>query len=477
MNALPRASLVPNPKSGQPDTTRKSPFVFAAGNGFSEVIPSSQRKILSACGLDLVSIGPGEPVESAKTLIDNLAPHLMHGAHVLIHIHGQVAMNEPHKLMFKESAESHVSTANFLEQLLKQAGKLHKSRHQTHRSLPILHVMSCEAGVLTDEIRPDSPLWNSAYIVLYSGSKPIMACHYHAALESAAAYTSHCAKNDIPVDPKRLFYLAGIRRGDGMRLLGGDLQAPLVLNAPKIADDLTPTGLSRRLKGSANDIADFFLSAIETSAEERQLAASWQQAVAELLNARIQRRDLGGVKRLLLEQPASINPPAPAKVVPIVSALHWITGPNDDAKMIVEAILSKCVDLSQTDTTGYGPLLASLPSRDPLLLKRLLLRGANPNEKDQDGATPLLVAVYHQFHAGIKLLLDFGADVNHSRHGDTALTLAVWRGDMIGVELLLKHGAGPKAGLSRALIDKANKAKDFEIAEILATALERHQDD
>jgi len=144
--------------------------------------------------------------------------------------------------------------------------------------------------------------------------------------------------------------------------------------------------------------------------------------------------------------------------------------------MIVEAILDKCVDLSQTDLTGCGPLLASLPHRNPMLLQRLLQHGANPNEREWGGKTPLMVATYHQFHAGIKLLLDFGADVDYSRYGDTALTLAVRRGDITAVALLLNHGAGPKAGLSQALIDQANKAGDFDIAALLDTALERHQE-
>lgn len=476
MNALPSASLPSSPGSGQQDSTKKSPFIFAAGNGFPEPILASQRKVLASSGLNLMSIGPGEQAKSAKTLIDHLVPQLTQGTNLLMHIHGQLAMNNQHKLMFSESDESHVSTANFLEQLVRQAGKIHECRQQVLLPLPILHVMSCEAGVLTDEILPHSPLWNSAYIILYSGSKPVLASHYHAALASAAAYISHCAQHDVAVDPRRLFYLAGSRRGDGMRLLGGDLQAPLVLNAPKIADDLRPTGLGRRLKGSANDIADFFLSAIETSAEERHIAATWRQVIVELLDTRIQRRDLVSVKRLLAEQPASINPPASAIVVPIVAALCRSMEQNDDAKMIVEILLDKCVDLERTDLTGYGPVLASLHHKDPLLLRRLLIRGANPNEKHMGGETPLLVATNHQFHAGIRLLLEFGADVNFSSAGYTALKLAVRRGDIISVDLLLKHGAGPKAGLSQALVDQANKARDFEIAEMLEAALERHQE-
>ena len=144
--------------------------------------------------------------------------------------------------------------------------------------------------------------------------------------------------------------------------------------------------------------------------------------------------------------------------------------------MIVEAILEKCVDLSQTDPAGGGPVLASLLRDDPVLLERLLRRGANPNERYIGDDTPLLVATHHQFHAGLKLLLEFGADLNFSRAGYTALQLAVRRGDIISVDLLLKHGAGPKAGLSQALIDQANKARDFEIAEMLEAALERHQE-
>jgi ankyrin repeat protein len=56
------------------------------------------------------------------------------------------------------------------------------------------------------------------------------------------------------------------------------------------------------------------------------------------------------------------------------------------------------------------------------------------------------------------------------------LKLAVRQGDIIAVRLLLKYGAGPNAGLSQALIDQANKARDLEIAEMLESALERHQE-
>jgi hypothetical protein len=146
MNSLPHVSLSSSPGSGQPDTTQKSPFIFAAGNGFPEVLLASQRNILSSSGLHTTSIGPGAQVESAKTLIDNLAPHLTHGANLLLHIHGQLGMNNEHALMLSESAESHVSTANFLEQLMKQAGKINAGRQQIRLPLPILQMFVTANG-------------------------------------------------------------------------------------------------------------------------------------------------------------------------------------------------------------------------------------------------------------------------------------------------------------------------------------------
>lgn len=475
MNVLLSTSLTSISTSDPQDASQKLPFIFAAGNGFPESIIASQRKILSSAGLDTAFIGPGEEVASAKNLIDNLATRLQPGTHLLLHIHGQLDMKNQHRVMFAESEDGLVNTVSFLEQLMSQAQALHAPQQKSYFPLPILHVMSCNAGVLAEEILPNSPLWNSAYIVLYASSKTIISSHYHTALASAAAYVSFCENHDKPVDPMQLFYLAGCRRGDGMRLLGGNLRAPLVLNAPKLANHLTPAGLGRRLKGSVDDIADFFLMAIETGADSRQSTDTWANALVEVLDTRIQRRDLSSVKRLLAAYPSIVNPPASSTVAPIISALFWSAERNEIAKQIVDRLLREPIDLAQTDSYGNGPVLVTLPRKDPDLLQRLLRRGANPNEKNTSGTSPLWVATYLEFYAGIKLLLEFGADINFVRQGETALTLAVRRGDPITVELLLNGGAGPQAGLSQALADRARQGNDFEIAEMLEAALARHQ--
>lgn len=230
MNVLLSTSLTSISTSDPQDASQKLPFIFAAGNGFPESIIASQRKILSSAGLDTAFIGPGEEVASAKNLIDNLATRLQPGTHLLLHIHGQLDMKNQHRVMFAESEDGLVNTVSFLEQLMSQAQALHAPQQKSYFPLPILHVMSCNAGVLAEEILPNSPLWNSAYIVLYASSKTIISSHYHTALASAAAYVSFCENHDKPVDPMQLFYLAGCRRGDGMRLLGGNLRAPLVLS-------------------------------------------------------------------------------------------------------------------------------------------------------------------------------------------------------------------------------------------------------
>lgn len=137
--------------------------------------------------------------------------------------------------------------------------------------------MSCEAGVLTEAILPNSALWNSAYVILYSGSKPILASHYHAALASAAAYISHCGKHAIPVDPMRLFYLAGRRStgtaGTQCAQNGRRSQTSRAGSTPErllLKHGASPkAGLSQVLIDQANNARDFEIAEMLEAALKR----------------------------------------------------------------------------------------------------------------------------------------------------------------------------------------------------------------
>eukprot|EP00695_Tsukubamonas_globosa_P002165 TRINITY_DN3264_c0_g1_i1.p1 TRINITY_DN3264_c0_g1~~TRINITY_DN3264_c0_g1_i1.p1 ORF type:complete len:242 (+),score=72.44 TRINITY_DN3264_c0_g1_i1:92-817(+) len=77
-------------------------------------------------------------------------------------------------------------------------------------------------------------------------------------------------------------------------------------------------------------------------------------------------------------------------------------------------------------------------------VKRALAGGANVNDADESGLTPLHVAVTWNRVPTIELLLKEGADVNaKSAAGDTPLTLAQSSELWDVVELLLRSGATP----------------------------------
>lgn len=84
----------------------------------------------------------------------------------------------------------------------------------------------------------------------------------------------------------------------------------------------------------------------------------------------------------------------------------------------------------------------------------------------------MLLAACFDLTSMAAVLLAHGADLNFRNENETALLLAVNNGSVAMVELLLKHGAGPKAGLTRELADKAAEAGHTAIAQILRHALQ-----
>lgn len=77
-------------------------------------------------------------------------------------------------------------------------------------------------------------------------------------------------------------------------------------------------------------------------------------------------------------------------------------------------------------------------------LKTALASGANPNARDDSGATALMLAAAYASAADVRVLLDAGADVNASNsYGSTTLMWA--GGDPVKVRLLLERGASPHA--------------------------------
>lgn len=104
--------------------------------------------------------------------------------------------------------------------------------------------------------------------------------------------------------------------------------------------------------------------------------------------------------------------------------------------------------------SGEGALHIIAKRRDDLWLRFLLGKGANPDLRDNDGNTPLIIAAQIGFPEGTAALINGRANVNATNSsGETPLIVAVQRRDILNVRLLLAGGANPKitdhiAGLS-----------------------------
>lgn len=95
-------------------------------------------------------------------------------------------------------------------------------------------------------------------------------------------------------------------------------------------------------------------------------------------------------------------------------------------------------------TSGETALHIVTQRRDLTWMGFLLQKGANPNARDKNGVTPLMLATTLRFVDGAETLLTRKAkvdDVNNS--GETALIRAVQLRDLAMVRLLLKNGANP----------------------------------
>ncbi|MDE3195720.1 MAG: ankyrin repeat domain-containing protein, partial [Acidobacteriota bacterium] len=181
-----------------------------------------------------------------------------------------------------------------------------------------------------------------------------------------------------------------------------------------------------------------------------------------------------------LSNEASSEPPNPRAV----SAIESLR--NGDIKAFLKAVSEDRALLNARGPEGSTPFMYAALYGDAALLQQLLGKGANPNAKNDAGATPLMwaatdvarvrVLIDHgaevnvvsedlrtplMIAAGIpngrdavKLLLDHNANVNPTRHPDTEsspLAQAALAADPETMRMLIDHGADVKASAVAAV--------------------------
>ncbi len=124
-------------------------------------------------------------------------------------------------------------------------------------------------------------------------------------------------------------------------------------------------------------------------------------------------------------------------------------------------------------TSGETALHIVVARRDSAWLGFLLQKGANPNIRDKQGMTPLIMATQLRFVEGVRVLLAKNAKVNDTNNqGETALIRAVQLRDSEMVRILLLMGADPDlpdtlAGLSARDYATRDRRASAVLAEIV----------
>lgn len=116
--------------------------------------------------------------------------------------------------------------------------------------------------------------------------------------------------------------------------------------------------------------------------------------------------------------------------------------------------------LSSTEYRLRAPLHYAAYEGHFELAKFLLDKGANPDQRDENHLTPLLIATRLNHYNIVVLLLDYGAKLSaHSKNRTTPIDLAAYFGNARIVRLLLNRGADVKnkSSFGKGCLDSAIK--------------------
>ncbi len=171
--------------------------------------------------------------------------------------------------------------------------------------------------------------------------------------------------------------------------------------------------------------------------------------------------DLKSFKKLLVEDPKVVNLKGPGGSTPLMYAALY----GDSAS--VRFLLDRGADPNTRNNDGASALMWGV--HDAIKTRLLLAGGAEVDARADDGRTPLIIAAgRHGSSAVVRLLLDHGANPSaKAADGTTTLQQAAQAGDDEVLRLLIDRGADPKdagpAALFLAMRSQCSKCADMLI--------------
>lgn len=172
-----------------------------------------------------------------------------------------------------------------------------------------------------------------------------------------------------------------------------------------------------------------------------------------LLVQKIQKGDVNELNAFLSSNPGVARQTTPTGAPPVLTAVTLNASPA-----VVQTLIQAGADPNQANKTGVTPLMMALSLKNAGLVQTLLQNRANPNLANAQGRTPLhylaLIADKKAAASFVAPLVQAGAKVEaKDNKGQTPLALAVLSGvqddanAVVLVQALLQAGANPNAKL------------------------------
>ena len=185
------------------------------------------------------------PIASSAGFSDELKGQLYRGGElgpqtqVLAFFHGGADAQDKHGILVEQDGSGDVGTMEFLSWLrTPPAGMPCGPESAVWRGT--VHLHSCQAGRLRDELKPGSAEWNSGRCFAYSSRKDTS---YHQGIKTALDLCDFLAlakKDATLLDPMLLAARALGVTGDTVAFLGAGFERPFVARAPREREEAHP---------------------------------------------------------------------------------------------------------------------------------------------------------------------------------------------------------------------------------------------
>lgn len=254
-------------------------------------------------------------------------------------------------------------------------------------------------------------------------------------------------------------------------------QAPLVIQPANLMDDTVPLEFDMALavRRSDHDLQQRLDKAMQDSREELRAVLDEFAVPLVKCDSCIIDGDLPAHGPYQAPKPSA--PATRAQEVSIAQLDEWLRhGANvnvelnnavlaDDQKRVAYLLDKKHASVGAPDMQGELPLHHAIIQGSPSMVAFLIARGADVNQRDRDGWTPLMQAGYCDDAADVKVLKEHGGDPNAlSPQNYTALGIATQYGKNAAALALVEAGADParpigEGGYTPLMLATANHAQ------------------